>query len=359
MGRGVSELVTKGIEMYSRGDFDGSLTMYKKALVKSPREHLGTIYYNIGLSHFSKLNYSAAEKAFENSYYTHGNLSSGYELSMTKLFLGKFEDGMLLYHHRYWGERSMFPKLPLKKAKTSEDLRGKKVLVLNEQGFGDEILFSRGISLLEDLASEVTYQIYEEMEELFLENFSESKFPKIKFFKDRILTREFVGGFDVWIPSGDAFTLEVLRRSPESRIPFLSENPTRGDRLKIGLSFMSNPKAKNTKEKSIDPGVLKEILEDLDVEIISLQKDCDLEWMRKTEIRTFQDTSKAIDEVDLVVTVDTSTAHLAGIKGKKTLVIYDKFLDWRWNYPFYSDATPVQIKNLSEEIKKIQNQSVY
>lgn len=46
-----------------------------------------------------------------------------------------------MYKYRYYGERKSFPNLPIKQILNLSEAEGKKVLVLNEQGYGDEILF--------------------------------------------------------------------------------------------------------------------------------------------------------------------------------------------------------------------------
>lgn len=342
----LADVVSNGIKYYSKDDFDTALKLFKKAIpLANNYNDFGIIYYNIGLCHFSKMNYVAAEKSFEKSFINYDYLSSGYELSMTKLFLNKLEEGIEYYKYRYYGNRKSFPDLPLKMAKNLDDLKDKKVLVLNEQGFGDEILFSRSIDKISKLASEVTYQIYDEMFDLFNDNFSSDN---LKLFTDRTLSYDLVNSFDVWIPSGDLFFLFILRDGFDYKE--LNSNIIQNDseNIKVGLTFKTNVLSKNTEMRSMPLDKIEPVLNRYGIEVFSLQKDYSNEWINKTEINSFKDTSDIIDRLDYVVTVDTVVAHLSGMKNKKTILIYDKYIDWRWNYNFYKSIELVHILELGK-----------
>ena len=94
-----------------------------------------------------------------------------------------------------------------KKTLKDIDLKDKKVLVLNEQGYGDEILFSRVIEPLSKICEKSTYQVYDVMIELFESIY---KHDNINFFTDRQLSLEFVNSFDTWISVGDLFSSYIL-----------------------------------------------------------------------------------------------------------------------------------------------------
>jgi len=345
----VSKLVNKGIEYYNIKNYDKALKSYKKALEIANINQIPIIYYNIGLVHFSLYNYKAAKISFEKSFYDNYE-TAGYELSMTYLFLNEFEKGMSLYKYRYLNERKSFPDLPLPIIKNVEDVKGKKILVLNEQGFGDEILFSRSLIMLNELCESSKYQIYHEMFELFSDNF---KFDNIEFFTDRSFDYDFIKEFDAWIPSGDLFRLFILENGCEKYLNIKTKERKKVGNLKVGLCFKTNGLSKNTKERSIDLDILEEILNYDDIDVISLQKDFSNDWVKETNINNFSDTSNIIDDLDVVVTVDTVVAHLSGIKGVKTLLIYDKYLDWRWNYNFYQNIELVNINDLEDVLFEI------
>lgn len=61
----VKKIVSEAIDLYSQDKYDQALALYKKALPYVGFEDSGILYYNIGLCHFSKMNYKAAEVSFK------------------------------------------------------------------------------------------------------------------------------------------------------------------------------------------------------------------------------------------------------------------------------------------------------
>jgi ADP-heptose:LPS heptosyltransferase len=115
-----------------------------------------------------------------------------------------------------------------------------------------------------------------------------------------------------------------------------------GTKLKprVGLVWSGNFQHKNDHNRSL---LLQEILPFLpnQFEYISLQKEVreadkltlDLNPHILTfasNLNNFVDTAALIDNLDLVISVDTSVAHLSGALGKKTLVLLPNAPDWRW-----------------------------
>jgi hypothetical protein len=112
------------------------------------------------------------------------------------------------------------------------------------------------------------------------------------------------------------------------------------DRLRVGLVWSGNPKHKNDHNRSILLRTLSSIL-DADATFVSLQKDprsIDKEiLLERTDIvdltahlTDFMETAALISCLDLVITVDTSVAHLAGALGCPTWILLPYTPDWRW-----------------------------
>jgi hypothetical protein len=321
-------------ELYSKSDFHSALKVYKRMLDLSKLSDLKIVYYNIGLCHYSMMNYRAAEKSFEKSFDL-GYLYCGHELSMTKLHLGKLEEGLSLYKWRYYAERFSFPKLPIKKAENLSDLRDKGVFVLNEQGFGDELLFSRSIRMLSNISKFTKYQVYEEMLDIFEKNF---KFSNIEFFCDRNFNFDFIKDYDCWIPSGDLFSIYTMEFGFDYLKIDISDNTKPNT---IGLCWLSNNLSPNSHLRSINPDDLKFLKSDNSV--ISLQKDKELDWIINSKIVNFNDTIDLISSVESVYSVDTSILHLSLLTGKDTKLLYKNYIDWRWKYPFYENLDKLKI----------------
>jgi hypothetical protein len=125
------------------------------------------------------------------------------------------------------------------------------------------------------------------------------------------------------------------------------------DRLLVGLVWAGNPAHTNDRNRSIAPARLAPLLAAKGVRFVSLQKRAaqgETEWLCDAEVldlapdlADFTDTAAAISCLDLVVTVDTAVAHLAGAMGKPVWILLPYVPDWRWllgraDSPWYPTA---------------------
>ena len=120
----------------------------------------------------------------------------------------------------------------------------------------------------------------------------------------------------------------------------------------IGIAWAGRPTHKNDANRSILPSFLKPLFELQGIDWVSLQIDerhddaIDLGLPIKDlrpKIDDFADTAATIVELDLVITVDTAVAHLAGGLGKDVWVMLPFVPDWRWlldreDNPWYPSA---------------------
>jgi len=125
------------------------------------------------------------------------------------------------------------------------------------------------------------------------------------------------------------------------------------DGLRVGLVWSGNPKHGNDRNRSIPLRTLSRIL-DVDACFVSLQKDArsdDRAVLRErtdiidltAHLTDFVETAALISCLDLVITVDTSVAHLAGALGRPTWILLPHTPDWRWllnrdDSPWYPTA---------------------
>ena len=132
---------------------------------------------------------------------------------------------------------------------------------------------------------------------------------------------------------------------------------------RVGLVWSGNFQHKNDHNRSL---LLQEILPFLpnQFEYISLQKefreDDKITLESNPHILTFAsylndfvDTAALIDNLDLVISVDTSVAHLSGALGKKTFVLLPHVPDWRWllnreDSPWYPSMKLYRQKSVSD-----------
>src|ERR1700722_4305398 len=98
--------------------------------------------------------------------------------------------------------------------------------------------------------------------------------------------------------------------------------------MRVGLTWAGNPKHKNDRNRSCPPRLLEPFEQIKDVQFVSLQKDSTTRPAESlplvdltAELNDFADTAALIAQLDLVITVDTAVAHLAGAMGKAVWVM--------------------------------------
>jgi len=112
------------------------------------------------------------------------------------------------------------------------------------------------------------------------------------------------------------------------------------DRLRVGLVWSGNRQHKNDKNRSLPFHTLSPILE-VDATFVSLQKDLrpdDQPFLKArsdvidltADLTDFTETAALVSCLDLVITVDTSVAHLAGALGRRTWILLPYTPDFRW-----------------------------
>jgi len=213
-----------------------------------------------------------------------------------------------------------------------EPLAGKRLVIFPEQGLGDQIQFARFLPRLIDEAGEVVLLALPPLERLFRHNFPDAQVicatGKVEFPDP-----------DVWttmqdIPAATDLALEDVSDAPYLKPP--GTWPALGDGFKIGLKAIGNPNYVNDAMRSLPPELAERLRRELPGRIISLEPG-------DSGAKDMADTAAIIEQVDMVVSVDTSVAHLAGAMGKACMLLVAGFgPDWRWmtdrkDSPWYSN----------------------
>ncbi len=285
------------------------------------------------------------------------NAEAEWNRGLLYLLLGNFECGWRSYEWR--GQRLGRTEPPRAYPQPlwlgDADLHGKRILLWSEQGFGDSLQFCRYVTQVAALGAVVILEAPAALAPLLnsLAGVAEfipkgSPIPAVDFHCP-LLSLPLAFGTTLDSISGTPYLA-----APPERIatwhPFLGD-PTHP---RVGLSWSGSMGHKNDLNRSIP---LPQFAQGLftGVEYIQLQKDvraADRVWLdRHPEIRSFDgqvndfgDTAALIASLDLVITVDTSVAHLAGAMGKAVWVLLPFAPDWRWlldrsDSPWYDSAT--------------------
>jgi Flp pilus assembly protein TadD len=252
-------------------------------------------------------------------------------LGLELLMRGDFSEGWAEYEWRtrvpgFSGIRKNCPQ-PLW---NGSDLGERVLLLYGEQGLGDAIQFVRYLPLIRGrVLLEVQRPLVRLMSSLGVSTADRHD-----------------GGFDVHLP---LMSLPMVLRKfdplPMTEPYIRADDGLRqqiGERkgLKVGLAWAGSATHKNDRNRSISLAKLGPLMRD-DVEFYSLQVGSGAEQaehppaeIRLTNLtrnlRDFADTAALIDQLDLVITVDTAVAHLAGAMGKPIWVLLPEPADWRW-----------------------------
>ncbi len=269
--------------------------------------------------------------------------------SLVRLLLGDFIQGWRGYEWRWKHGRLPSPQRSFIQPRwDGSPLKGRRLLVYWEQGFGDVLQFVRYLPLLAQATVGMAggQPVYLECQRVLL--------PLLRRLPGTIAVE--TGGplpdFDVQIPVLSLPALFGTRlETVPARVPYLTAEPDLvarwGERLrgleglKVGIVWAGSPTHGNDRNRSIGLAPFARLALLPGVSLVSIQKG-PTEGQAATppggfpllnlspDIRDFADTAAIMANLDLVVCVDTSVAHLAGALGVPVWVMVPFAPDWRW-----------------------------
>jgi tetratricopeptide (TPR) repeat protein len=367
-----------GLALRDKGQLDDAIRYYKKALELNP--NFDNAYNNIGVALQNKGDYDEALSCYQKVLRINPSHSMAhFNISFVLLLSGDFKKGWEEYEWR-WGNSIFISQLhnfhkPIWKGTS---LKGKNLLIYAEQGIGDEIMFA---SCLPDVATEANLCIVECNERL-VPLFARS-FPRIKTIKQ--------------IQKGDAYPPDVLLTDmkipigslPQRLRPSISSFPQRkgylipdaqkaeiwrqrfemlGKGLKVGISWRGGSDSFTKITRSIPlkhwkilrslPGVYFVNLQygDYSVELKDIQKKFGVnihDWEDADPLMDLDNFAAQISALDVVISVDNATVHMAGALGAPVWVLLPFACDWRWmrdfgDTPWYPTMRLFRQKSLGE-----------
>lgn len=327
-----------GNVLLSLGKAEEAIACYQKALELNPNYVQAHYNYANALKDLDRL-----EDAIAKLQYTltlDPNFAEAHKnLGISLLIKGEFASGFAEYEWR-WYTKEYRKIASFQPVWHGGDLQGKKILLLCEQGFGDNIHFIRYAPLIAQLGAHITLACYEELYRLF----------KTVSGIEEIVTSGTTVEYDYCAPTISLpYLMGTTTETIPTNIPYLFPPKTsaiilesaRNIYLKIGIVWAGNPGHPNDRNRSCSLLNFLPLLDIPGIAFYSLQKGAkaqDLTALNLAgkiqdlgeKINDFADTAAIIDQLDLVICVDTSVAHLAGAMGKPVWVLLSKVADWRW-----------------------------
>ena len=277
-------------------------------------------------------------------------VAAHWNLSLVLLTLGQYAEAWPHYEARYdpnLKDRNIFPPDLSYPQWQGESLTGKSLVVWSEQGFGDEIQFARYIPMLKTRGISRLTLVCKQPLKVLLESVPGVD-AVVSLSETEPLAHHDYWTFPLSLPLHFATTVETI----PAALPYLSVMPEKLDRwreqlptqgLKVGLVWKGRATHKNDHNRSL-PGLstLAPLWSVRGVTFISLQKGPGEEEAAtpptgqpilnmSSDIQDFADTAAIVTQLDLVICVDTSIAHLAGALNKPCWVLLPASgTDWRW-----------------------------
>ncbi len=273
-------------------------------------------------------------------------------LGLMNLLVENWERGWEMYSARFkmqYKNRIDIPPLP---HWDGQSFQGLELVLVCEQGLGDIIQFARFIPQVAKLAKKVVFVANSSLSHLF-EHYSDiiEVIPNnTKFSIDQENGR--------WVSLVELpHLMHIDKEDWGQNVPYIQAQPERiskwaslinknDNKLKVGIAWQGTPGARIDVGRSIPLQNFEPLSLLPDVRLISLQKYTGEEQIEevsfKSRIETlgddfdngpqaFADTAAVMDVLDLVITSDTSIAHLAGALGKPVWLALKHVPDWRWH----------------------------
>lgn len=327
--------------------FEDSIEAYEKAHELNPAspdpfKNMGDAYKNLlrpdeALGHYAKALKLKPEDA-------DAHMFSG----MALLLQGDFSEGWKEYEWRL--RRPEFSRL-------ASDLPGwkgevvpeKTILVSAEQGFGDTVQFCRYLPLVKERCGRLVFLCQAPLIPLLeKQNLADEILP--------LDTRHSAVDSDYHIPllslpsalKQDSFFAGVpYIKAEAAKISNWREKLKNTKGRKLGVCWSGSPTNTNDFNRSMPFPAMEKLFDLPDTEFFCLQKTIQPSAGKfhnfSEELKDFSETAALVENMDLVISVDTVIAHLAGAMGKKTALLLPFVPEWRWllnrsDSPWYSGA---------------------
>ncbi|MCT7986420.1 tetratricopeptide repeat protein [Laspinema sp. A4] len=324
-----------GMVLHELGELEPAIPHFDQAITLNPQYAQG--YNNLGLVLHDLGRVEEAIACYNTALHLQPDYSEAHNnRGIALLIQGDLRQGFRDYEWR-WRVKAA-PDLPPIPAPfwDGSDLQGKTILLHAEQGLGDCIQFIRYGALLVQRGGRVVALVNQPLVRLF------ASVPGI----DRVSAYwSDLAPIDVWIPLlslphllGTTLTTipgEVPYLTPTHLAPVILDAPE----FKVGIVWAGNPHHKGDRTRSCPLRYFLPLLNIRGVKWYSLQKGQEETRIRQQNLpiqdlaphlQDLADTAAVIAQLDLVITVDTSIAHLAGALGKPVWVALSYAPDWRW-----------------------------
>lgn len=366
-----------GVALTRQNKIEEALIVFKKALEINPN-HPG-IYNNMGLAYMGKNDFKSAKECYDNAlklkkdypeafsnlglYYKELNhipesiesykkalkLKPDYpeacfNLALSYLINGDYVNGFKYYEARFNLKERQYKRYPFTQPQwEGQDLTDKTLVIYAEQGMGDTLQFSRYISMIPRHNTQIIFIC----QDFLIPLFGVNQLPVDLYvlgghipnqhFDYQIAITSLPKCFNTTvetIPKAEGYLKIPLIESLKNKIPATNH-------LKVGIVWSGSKTHLNDRNRSIPLEKLQPLLALKSVDFYSLQCGDAAQDLKKFPlahhvtdlsscIKDFSDSACLLNQLDLLISVDTAAVHLAGATGKPAWVLLSYSPDFRW-----------------------------
>ncbi|MBL0074542.1 MAG: tetratricopeptide repeat protein [Rhodocyclaceae bacterium] len=345
----------RGVALRQLNRHDESLGSFEQALTLKP--DYSDAYNNRGLTFQESMQFDAALASYEQALAIDANLPEAHmNQGICYLLMGNFDKGWEQYEWRWkcTDRGGNFRNYAQPQWLGDTDIAGKTILLWAEQGLGDAVQFCRYVQQVAALGANVVLEVPAALIDCV------SALPGAP----KIIAKGSVPpAFDVHcpllsLPLAFRTSLADVRggsylRASADKLTLWETRIARTTKPRVGIVWQGNPEHKNDANRSIAFGNFQQlIVEKFDYyclqQTISASDKSILAKLPavkafSSELVDFSDTAALVSLMDVVITIDSSVAHLAGALGKEVWILLPHAPDWRWllkrsDSPWYDSA---------------------
>lgn len=340
--RYVEAISNLGTVMRGLGQVEEAVRLHLQALSIQPQ--YADAHNNLGNAYLDEMEYQSAGECYRKALSIDANhVDAHINLGFLSLLMGDFKNG---WAHNAWRRRgkelSLWPRNYPQPLWDGGNLNGRSIFIYPEQGVGDFIQCARFVENVIRLGGDVTLEVPRSLVPLF-----DHFLPDLKL----IVSGDAIPEFDCHASVMDLpGLLGIDLNALPGKTSYITPSPDAqaiwqkrladGQGLRVGLVWAGNPKHKNDRARSMDPALLQPLTHVEGVTLYSFQVGGDENGLAKigadqvvdlkADLTDYGQTAAALSCMDVLVTVDTSVAHLGGAMGLPTWILVPTIVDWRW-----------------------------
>lgn len=339
----------RGIALASLSQNNDARKAFEQSMSINP-DYRGVAYWNIALIDKREDRIDEAISGFEKALeYGYNTWQCESNIGYLHMLMGRFQEGWHRYEDRLKNAKEYTRQITLPRWDGTASLKGKRLLIISEQGFGDTIMMARYFPKLTEMGAEVLLECHPELMTLMAGTPGISELlPKI--YPGQTVSDDRESRVDTYcylmsLPGLMGTTLDTIPSAkgilsiPEDKKAQWKDKLSTYDGLKIGLVWHSRDAHKTTPMRSCALAEFAPLAKLKGVHLFSFQKGPQADQINQvdfpvidlgSQVEDFTDTAALVEQLDMVIAIDTALIHLAATLDKPTWALICADPEWRW-----------------------------